>query len=51
MYYEATGGDIKAACEAAGHADISTTSIYITKKNNSRKEAQNFMSKNLMMIK
>lgn len=49
LYYEATGGDIKAACEAAGHADISTTSIYITKKNNSRKEAQNFMSKNLKL--
>lgn len=49
LYYEATGCDIKAACEAAGHADISTTSIYITKKNNSRKEAQNFMSKNLIL--
>lgn len=47
LYYEASGGDIKATCEAVGHADISTTSIYITKKNNSRKEAQNFMSKGL----
>ena len=47
LYYEASGGDIKATCEAVGHADISTTSIYITKKNNSRMEAINFMSKNL----
>lgn len=47
LYYEASGGDIKATCEAVGHADISTTSIYITKKNNSRKEAQDFMSKSL----
>ena len=47
LYYEASGGDIKATCEAVGHADISTTSIYITKKNDSRKEAQSFMSKNL----
>lgn len=47
LYYEASGGDIKATCEAVGHADISTTSIYITKRNNSRKEAQNFMSQNL----
>lgn len=47
LYYEASGGDIKATCEAVGHADISTTSIYITRRNNSRKEAQNFMSKSL----
>lgn len=49
LYYEASGCDIKATCEAVGHADVSTTSIYITKKNNSRKEAQNFMSKNLVV--
>ena len=47
LYYEASGGDIKATCEAVGHADISTTSIYIVKKNNSRADAMNFMSKNL----
>lgn len=49
LYYEASGGDIKATCEAIGHADISTTSIYITKRNNSRKEAQSFMSKSLIV--
>ena len=49
LYYEASGGDIKATCEAVGHADISTTSIYITKKNDSRKEAQRFMSKGLQV--
>ena len=47
LYYEATGGDIKATCEAVGHADVSTTSIYITKRNNSREGAQRFMSKGL----
>ena len=47
LYYEASGGDIKATCEAVGHADISTTSIYITKKNDSREDAQRFMSKGL----
>jgi site-specific recombinase XerD len=49
LYYEASGGDIKATCEAVGHADISTTNIYITKRNDSRKAAQNFMSQNLKM--
>lgn len=49
LYYEASGGDIKATCEAVGHADISTTSIYITKRNDSRKAAQDFMSKGLRM--
>ena len=49
LYYEASGGDIKATCEAVGHADISTTSIYITKRNDSRKAAQNFMSQNLFL--
>lgn len=47
LFYEASGGDIKATCEAVGHADISTTSLYIVKKNNSRADAANFMSKNL----
>ena len=50
LYYEASGGDIKATCEAVGHADVSTTSIYITKRNNSREEAQNFMSKGLKSV-
>lgn len=49
LYYEASGGDIKSTCEAVGHADVSTTSIYITKKNNSREAAQNFMSKSLVV--
>ena len=47
LYHEANGGDIKATCEAVGHADVSTTSIYITNRNNPRKEAQRFMSKGL----
>ena len=47
LFYEASGGDIKATCEAVGHADVSTTSIYITKRNNSREGAQRFMSKGL----
>jgi site-specific recombinase XerD len=49
LYYEATGGDIKATCEAVGHADVSTTSIYITKRNDSREGAQRFMSKGLQV--
>lgn len=49
LYYEASGGDIKATCEAVGHADVSTTSIYITKRNNSREGAQRFMSKGLQV--
>jgi len=48
LYYEATG-DIKATCEAVGHADIATTSIYITQRNDSRKAAQSFMSQNLKL--
>ena len=47
LYHEANGGDIKATCEAVGHADVSTTSIYITNRNNPRKEAQKFMSQSL----
>ena len=50
LYYEASGGDIKATCEAVGHADVSTTSIYITKRNNSREGAQKFMSKGLQSV-
>lgn len=47
LYYEESGGDLKATCEAVGHSDVSTTSIYITKRNDSRIAAQSFMSKNL----
>lgn len=47
LYYEASGGDIKATSQAVGHANVATTSIYIVKKNNSRTEAMNFMSRNL----
>lgn len=43
-------GDIKAICEAVGHASIATTSRYITQRNNSRKDAQNFMA-NALKIK
>ena len=50
LFYEASGGDIKATCEAVGHSDISTTSIYVVKKNNSRKEAQSFMSEKLKIF-
>lgn len=46
-YYEESGNDLQATCQAVGHADVSTTSRYITRKNNSRTEAMNFMSKNL----
>lgn len=47
LYYEASGNDIVATCEAVGHANIETTSRYIVRKNNSRSEAVNFMSSNL----
>lgn len=47
LYYDATNGDIKATQEAVGHASISTTSIYLTNRNNARKDAMNFMSRNL----
>lgn len=49
LYYEASGNDIKATCEAVGHASIATTSLYIVKDNNSRKEAQEMMSKILVI--
>jgi len=47
LYYQASGNDIQATCEAVGHSNIATTSIYITGRNESRKEAMKFMSKNL----
>lgn len=47
LYYEASGHDIKATCQAVGHANIATTSLYIVKGNDARKDAINFMSKNL----
>ena len=47
LYYEASGGDIEATRRAVGHESIATTSMYITRKNNAREDAANFMSKNL----
>ena len=47
LYYQASGNDIQATCEAVGHANISTTSIYITGRNDSRREAMSLMSQNL----
>lgn len=46
-FYKASGYDIEATRQAVGHASISTTSIYITRANNPRKDAVNFMEKNL----
>lgn len=48
IYYEKTN-DIEATREAVGHADISTTKIYITKRNSSRKDAAEFMANNLKL--
>lgn len=48
IFYQASGCDIKATCEAVGHSNIATTSLYVVSKNNSRKNAANFMSKNLI---
>lgn len=47
LYYEASGGDIEATRKAVGHANISTTSIYITQRNDARKEAIEFMTSEL----
>ena len=47
IYYEASGNDIEATRQAVGHSNITTTSRYIVKKNNSRAEAANFMSQSL----
>jgi len=47
LYYEASGGDIEATKEAVGHSNISTTSIYITQRNDARKEAMKFMTNGL----
>ena len=47
IFYQASGFDIKATCEAVGHSNIATTSLYIVNKNNSRKNAANYMSSNL----
>lgn len=48
LYYEASGHDIEATRKAVGHADISTTSIYITTENNDRADAARYMSNNLL---
>lgn len=47
IFYQASGCDIKATSEAVGHSNIATTSLYIVNKNNSRKNAANYMSSNL----
>lgn len=47
IFYQASGCDIKATCEAVGHSNIATTSLYIVNKNDSRKTASNFMSSKL----
>lgn len=47
LYYKETK-DIIATKNAVGHSDIQTTSIYTVEENNSRKEATEFMSKNLI---
>jgi len=47
LYYEASSGDIEATRKAVGHASISTTSIYITQRNDARKEAIEFMTSEL----
>lgn len=44
LYYEQSGHDIEATKDAAGHSSVNTTSRYITKTNNSRKEATDFMA-------
>ena len=49
IYYEACGHDIKATSQAVGHSNVATTSLYIVKNNNARKEAIDFMSKNLLI--
>lgn len=47
IYYDATNGDIKATQEAVGHANVATTSIYLSKRNNARKDAMDYISKKL----
>ena len=47
IFYQASGCDIKATSEAVGHSNIATTSLYIVNKNDSRKNAANYMSSNL----
>ena len=47
IFYQASGYDIKATSEAVGHSNIATTSLYVVNKNNSRKNAANYMSSNL----
>lgn len=50
LYYEASGHDIEATRKAVGHADISTTSIYITTDNDDRADAARYMSDHLLKI-
>lgn len=47
LYYKETK-DIVATKNAVGHSDIQTTSIYTVSENNARKEATEFMSKELL---
>lgn len=47
LYYEQSGHDIEATREAVGHSSVVTTSRYIAKNNNCRKEATTFMADNI----
>ena len=49
IFYKASGYDIKATCEAVGHSNIATTSLYVVNRNNARKDAATFMSSNLIV--
>ena len=51
IFYQASGCDIKATSEAVGHSNIATTSLYIVNKNNSRKNAANYIAANYMSSK
>lgn len=46
LYYDKTK-DIEATRRAVGHSSVSTTSLYITMKNNPREEAARYMSDGL----
>lgn len=47
IYYKASGYDIEATRKAVGHSSVATTSRYITQENKPRKEAVQYMSRNL----
>lgn len=47
IYYEASGHDISATCEAVGHVNIETTNRYIRRENSARKDAVSVMERGL----